>query len=337
MAVTVVDIAKAAGVSHGTVSRVLTGKGSASRISAPTQRRIRRIAREMRYRPSFAGRALVQGRTRSIGFVCGNIRNPFYAEMTDLAMQEVQRRSYHLVMGVAGWRTGEDDLECFDTVMARGVDGMIFVGTPSFQHGTEQHRALVDERFPIVTITEVAPAIPCVATNWQSGMRQLADYLASCGHGRIAYYSREHAEKTSALMKAMGETGIQVEESPMNMESGWEKVLPAAREAGCQFARRKDPPMVVVHDSDYIATSFIRGLSEAGLRVPENVSVVGMDGTEAGGYITPPLTSVAQDASIMIARAADIVFDAIDGSRLPQGVVEIPSRLIVRKSVRSLS
>ncbi|MBN1554719.1 MAG: LacI family DNA-binding transcriptional regulator [Phycisphaerae bacterium] len=335
--VTMSDIAKMAGVSQPTVSRVLNGKGAKARISPATQKRIKEIARELQFRPSFAGQALVSGRTKSIGFICGNIRNPYYTEMADIAMQAVEERGYHLLMGVARWVTWQNDLECFDSLLARGVDGVIYFGS-ALAPGRTQYEQVLREHYPLVSVNYRFPRIPSILSDAQPGMNEAFALLKANGHSRVLGVWLVQEEKHHPFVKAAKEFGFDAEFTT-KFKSGSanrpdQSLQNMRREAHC-FAERMDRPSAVFVTSDQYAAAFIGGLWDKGILVPRDVSVFAYDGTRAGEYMTPPLTSIRQDLPEMIHKALEIIFDRIDGKNTfdSDTTITLPTRLIVRESI----
>ncbi|MBN1943884.1 MAG: LacI family DNA-binding transcriptional regulator [Phycisphaerae bacterium] len=333
--VTMSDIARMAGVSQPTVSRVLNGKGSSTRISAATQKKVRAIAQKLHFRPSFAGRALVSGRTRSIGFMCGNIRNPYYTEMADIAMRMVEERGYHLILGMMRWISWQNDLECFESLLSRGVDGVIYFGS-ALAPGRALYERMVQEKFPLVCVNHQPPKLPCILPDFQPGVNEAFALLKANGHSRVTGIRLNGLEKRIPFLAAAKEYGFDVEEGPtFKTEPSRlpEEVLQNVRREAYCFAEQKDRPGAVVITSDQLAAAFIGGLFEKGVMVPRDVSVISFDGTRAGQFMAPPLTSVGQDTTEIIRRALEWIFERIDRKDTSAPVVKIPTRLVIRQSV----
>jgi DNA-binding LacI/PurR family transcriptional regulator len=331
--VTIGDIAKKVGMTQATVSRVLTGKGTAARISEQTQQKIRQVADQLHYFPSFAGRALVRGKTFSLGFLCGNIRNPHYIEMADLAMQEAEKRGYHLVLGITEWQNWDNDLQCFDTLMSRGIDGMIFFGN-ALQPNTAQYRQVVQEKFPLVSINYQIPDLPSLCSDWQPGVDQTFAHLKALGYSNVISCGLEQSEKQTAVEIAAQTYGIRVESYIIN--SPCPQALVELRDLGRSLANRPDRPQAIIVTSDYLAMRFMCGLTEGGASIPADISVIGMDGTDEGEFLNPPLTSIAQDQSGLIQKAVAMIIDMIEGKQPPSLYMTLPTQLMIRKSVRNL-
>jgi len=124
MSITISDIARHVGVTKSTVSTVLNDSRSNIRVSEGTRTKVLAAAKELNYRPSFSARSLAKGRTFSIGMICGDIHSPHFSELASRAMQEVEARGYHLLLSVTQWITMQNNLDCLETMINRGVDGI---------------------------------------------------------------------------------------------------------------------------------------------------------------------------------------------------------------------
>jgi LacI family transcriptional regulator len=335
LTVTISDIARRAGVTKGTVSFVLNDRQSKTvRIAKATKQKILAAARELNYRPSFSARALATGKTRTIGFMCGNIRNPHFTEMADLAMEEVERRGYHLMMGINKWIDEKEDLKCFDALMDRGIDGMIFFGI-CLQPGTQQYERIMANKFPLITITERIEGLPSITTEWQPGFDQALFHLKEMGHRKAAYIFLEHTGKDRAIAQAAKRADIEMEYHCF--EGQEEKLVRDLQEFAQIFSRRSDRPSAAILSSDFLAMRFMGPIVQYGVRVPEDLSLIGVDGTDLGAFLNPPLTSIGLNARTIIGQAVERVVGMAEG-RWPEDFnLQIPNQLIVRSSVRKIS
>ena len=330
MAATLSDIARRVGVTKTTVSYVLNRKRSGIRISEETRQRVLSVARQLNYRPSFSAKALVTGRTNTIGFQCGQIVSPHYNELADMALREVEDRGYHLLISVTPWRTGENDLDCLQTLMGRGVDGVIFFGS-ALGPGEPLYDHLLAERYPLVTISDQIEGLSSVVSDWEPGMDEAISLLAGKGHRRVGYFRSRSVNpevdgKLAAFCAACRRHGMEPE-----VLVG--RSLPEhSRQCGLEFARRGDRPTAVIYSCDHGAMGFLRGLRDEGVAVPEEVAVIGIDGTEAGAYCCPSLTTIAQDGRGIIRSAVEMVLAMIDRKEPPGRRVNLATKLIVRES-----
>jgi LacI family transcriptional regulator len=333
MVTTATDIAKQAGVSQATVSRVLSGKGAQARIAKTTQAKIQALAKELHYRPSFAGQALVRGKTRSIGFMCGDICNPHFNELADLAMREVEKRGFHLVLAVIKWDATQNNLEAFDSLLARGVDGVIYFGA-DIRKGTAQHTQITGGKFPFVSIEQAFNGLPSIVSDNQIGLDEAVAHFKENGHRRLAYFGFAEPDKELPLARAAKRHGLSLSRHHVTIPLGaWAQIPQRVRAAAHQFADLPERPTAVFVSSDHLAHVFASGLWDKGLRIPEDVSVIGYDGTAAGGFMVPPLSSVDFDNERVIRLAVDTVCAQIEGRAGAAKKMVVPTRLLVRKSV----
>jgi len=232
--------------------------------------------------------------------MCGNIRNPHFTEMADLAMQEVEKHGYHLMMGINRWIDEKEDLQCFDALMDRGIDGMIFFGI-CIKPGAQQYERVITNKFPLVTVTETIAGLPSIATNWQPGFDQALLHLKEMGHKKAAYLFLEHREKDQAIAQAAKMAGVEMEYHPF--EGDEEKLTRDLRTFSQLFSVRPDRPSAVILSSDFLAMRFMIAISKQGVRLPEDLSVIGM----------------------------------AEGDWPEDSHLKVPSHLIVRSSVRKIN
>ncbi len=334
MPATINDIAKNAGVTKSTVSAVLNGSQSNIRISAKTKQRILEVAREMNYSPSFSARALARGKTFSIGMTCGDIHSPHYSELASQAMREAEARGYHLLISVTQWLTMENNLDCLETLMSRGVDGVVTWGT-GLQPGDSLYEYLVREKYPIVLCGEDIGDLSSIDSEWDSGMNETVAYLRNKGHSHICfvgYAENSEAErkdpKRVAFVKACSGYGVKGSVRYLAKLSNLEE----AEEFGMKTAGETDRATAFLIYSDYVAFGFIRGLINQGVRIPQAAAVVGIDGTKMGRYSQPSLTSIAQEREAIVRNAIDLVIGMIEKREEPGKKILFPTRLIIRES-----
>ncbi len=331
MPITISDIAKRVGVDKSTVSLVLNQKKSSVKISAGTRQKVLEAVEELNYRPSFSARALAKGKTSSIGLVCGNIQSAHYSEFAAIALREAESRGYHLLISVTEWKTAQNNMECLESLLCRGVDGVISFG--SLQSETKLYENIIREKFPMVTITDEVEGLSSVFSDWVPGMNAAMELLTAKGHRRVGYVRSKSTEMTRdrkplAFLEACQRYGIQVIncDQPCSLPN-------EARQAGREFAHEPHRPSALVITSDQTASGFIRGLFDEGLNVPRDVAVIGIDGTDMGQYLHPALTSIAQDRENIMAKAMGLLMEKIKDRNIPSRRVLVPTRLIVRESV----
>ena len=330
LAAKISDIANRVGVTMTTVSKVLNNKPSGLRISAKTRERIFRTARELNYRPSYAARALARGKTNSLGLICGDIHTPFYAELTSHTLHLADRKGYHLIVSVTEWDFAKE-VECLDMLLDGRVDGVLMVAG-GLQPGTPQHQYVVETGFPIVLVDMAIEGISSVSTDWLSGMDGAVAHLKGRGHRKVWMVAYP------LPLPLVDPKTIAFCESCERHRMEWHIVnggsdLRAVRQMGRALAEEADRPTAVIAYSDYAATGLISGIRDGGLEVPRDIAVVGIDGTEAGAYYHPALTTIGAGIERLAGEAVDLLFKLVSSDRgaSPRSL-SLASSLTIRSS-----
>lgn len=318
-------VARHAGVSIATVSRVLGGDGH---VRAPTVARVLASARAVGYRLNGAARALATQRHGTIGVVFPNLSGPYYAGVI-LGLEEAANRLGQnvLIAGTQG-RPGSEEL-VLD--LASKVDGLVLFGR------TVPDAMVLDlasRRVPVVLLArpQVGSA-STVRTENRRSAAALAAHVLGHGHARIAFIgdpdsSPDAAERWQGYLDAHQEAGVEPPRGPDGC---------AFREAdGHRVARqvlaRRPPPNALFCASDEIAMGACAAAAELGVAVPGEVAVTGWDDVPVARYLSPPLTTVRQPLAELGARAATLLQARIDGERGVGEVATLATELVIRAS-----
>ena len=316
MRVSLRDVGKAAGVSGATVSRVLNGVEA--RIPAETQARVRRIAQEMGYVPDRAARALATGRTGTVGLWLPNLRAPVYAATADALRREARADGYDLLIvgddGRDGGRMARLPVDGVLAVDAGGVLGQtggqpwVFLG----DGGTDGNDWVrVDFREAAAEATRHLGA---------NGARRIAFVTTRAAH--VTGEGRQEGYRDALAELALGPEYLLVGEGDDPRIAAWGAVD--------TWLARHGPPDALLCLSDDLALGAYRALRERGLRVPQDVALVGGDGLDDPFSPEPPLTTLAQPLPELCALAWSFLARRLaDPSRAPQQVT-LPARLLVR-------
>lgn len=319
MAVTIQDVAKAAGVSPSTVSRALS---SPEMVREETRARVRAVAESLGYRPNLAARGLITGKTANIGVIVPDLTNPFFPSMLR-GVQARAREADHAVFLADSQEDGAEEARLV-AAMAKQVDGVVMCASRMDQPLLDKVLGLI----PIVFINRAVTGQPSVIMDNAGGMRQAVDHLAALGHRRIAYLngprsSWTNKERRKGLRRA-DKHGIKVTHlGPF-----------APRfEAGQQAADLVIAAKVtaVVAYNDVMALGVLARLAERGVAVPAEMSVVGCDDISFAAMATPALTTVDLGGERAGRAAVDILLNIMagrDGDLRP----DLTAALIVRAS-----
>jgi DNA-binding LacI/PurR family transcriptional regulator len=328
------DIAKAAGVSQSTVSRVLNDTPTSVPIAADTRERVQEVAKRLGYRPNPLARGLRGARTMLLGVIVREITDPFFSMAIEALSTEALARGYNVVLGSA--HSKADEAIALRAVLeTRHCDAIVLLGDmrdePKF---LEDLRA---SQTPIIALwhgTELE-GVPTVNIDNRAGMVAAIDHLIDLGHRRIAFIGGrplgDIRERRTAFYEHLEERGITVvEEYVQNVIND-----PAGGDAALRTLVALDnPPTAVVCSTDHLATGVLHAAADLGLVVPRDLSVVGFDDIPMARFTVPSLTTVHMPVDEMTALAARLAMDEPeDGAS--GGVVEsyvVTPSLVVRES-----
>jgi len=329
MSVTLAEIAKQAGVAKSVASTVLNKSRSTIRISDETRQRVVDLARTLNYQPSFSARALRKCKTAMLGFICGDIHIPHFSEMVSMAVEEAERRGYRLVVSSTEWNY-EKEVECLKMLLQRQVDG-VMMWSAAIRPGGTRHELITRDKLPVVVFDQEVRGVTSITCDWRPGMDRAVEHLRGRGHARIGFIRQANVEKAfdgkyQAFIEACNRHGIEP------CEYSCQPNLAEARTVGRTIAADPNRPGAVITMSDYMATGVIRSLYEAGIEVPRDLAVVGIDGTMMGEWFRHALTSIALDRRDMVVRGIDRLLEMVEGKNVSPRMFSVSTDLIVRES-----
>jgi len=319
--VTSVDVAKHAGVSQSTVSLVFSGKGE-GRVSAATQQRVRHAARELGYRPNVAAQALRLGSSRAVALLVPDVTNPFFSRV----LRGAQRAAAEAGYTVALVDTANDrrwEAQSFEALRAGPVDGYLLFEV-------DAPEALGPD--PNVVLMEAeAPRRLSVRFDAEAGAAAAIRHLLELGHRRVAHLAAAFDAPTfglreTARRRVFAEFGLDPDAQPRTLSP---ITIDDARAAAADLLAEQ--PTACFCDDDILAAGFYLAARERGVRIPEDVSVVGFDDMDFARVLTPALTTVALDAELLGATAFELLEARMAGRRSRRRVV-LPAELLVRDS-----
>jgi DNA-binding LacI/PurR family transcriptional regulator len=291
MSVTIKDIAKAAGVSHPTVSRALNNHPA---IAEATRERIVELAQQMGYVPNATARGLKTSRTRALGVILRHIDDPFWSEVLDGVDSVLHPEGYSLFIA-STHNEKQREKEVVQTMMQRGVDGIILM-SPDFRE--EQFHILNSYDLPMVMVNnEGAGECQYIIYNDDvQGARLIAKHVIDLGHKRIAYIGKRATEsnvnRLAGFRTEMQIAGLPVDERYIyHVAAGNPK---GGREGAAYLLSLDQIPSAIVCYNDFLAVGVYNYLKENGLRIPQDISVTGFDNISIAAYLSPPLTTIHQ-------------------------------------------
>ncbi len=327
--ITSVDVARRAGVSQSAVSRVFTPGAS---VSAMMAEKVRQAAAELGYSPNPLARAMITGKSRIIGLVVAYLDNQFYPLAIERLSHALQAEGYHVLLFMASNSEGEIEKVVSDLLGYR-VDGII---TASVAITNDMTRRCADAGIPVVLFNRGQPGsgLSSVTSANVEGGRKVATFLHQGGHRRIAHISGWQGSLTGRERQQGFEEGLAaLDAAPLTIIDGMYD-RNAARAATVSLLSAAQMPDAIFVGNDHMAFVVIDTLRQHGLRVPQDISVVGYDDVPIAGWPAYDLTTVRQPMNRMVEATVDTLLAQIADPDRPAQKIEIDAPLMVRGSAR---
>ena len=333
---TISDVAQRAGVSAMTVSRVINNSGYSSREA---RARVGAAVAELGYVPNALARQLRSRRTKTLALVVSDISNPFFTTIAR-GVEDVAARHGFSVMFCNTDESEKEEAQYLLMLIERQVDGVLLV--PARSSGTS-FRLLLAHEMPVVVLDRrvAARGVDSVRCDSEAGAYALTRHLITLGHRRIAVLTGRRTVSTSVdrvagCRRALEEAGLTLGDELIRyggFNFGSPTQADGHRMAREVLASASNRPTAIFAANNFIAFGAIRALREAGLRVPEEMSVVAFDDLPAEWISDPFLTVAAQPAYEIGRRGAAMLLDRLSGDRVTAGEdVVLPFELIIRRS-----
>ena len=327
--VTIADVAEKSGVSIATVSRVLNRTG---RFSEETYRKVLAVAREIGYAPNYMAKSLKRKRTEQIALAVADIGNPVYVAMAKAVLQVGKQHGYRLVR-LSTEALASEEFEIIKSLSKHYVDGLII--SPLLY--SEQHRELIKQALrPVVVITgtESDPDIDSVLVDSSQGVRLAMEHLLAQGRSRVAFLNGRPdtvpgVARLNGYYASLIEHGLPRDDS---LVFASDFTLAGGYQVAEEIVSRAKPDAIMCAN-DLMALGVLRYLREKGLRVPQDIAVVGMDDIEHAATSFPSLTTVSLLAAERGRMAAELLLDRLTSQEEPKPrQLQVVPRLIVRES-----
>lgn len=334
--VTITDIAQRCNVSRATVSKALNGH---SDINADTAARIRQVAREMGYAVNSAARALKTNRTYSIGIVFTDLSNSgfmheYFASTLNYFRMEAERRGYAITF--ISDHMGPMNTSYLQHARARGLDGIAVICADFFDPRIQE---LIRSDLPIITLDHAFNNRAAVLSDNMRGMEALVRYVYGKGHRRLAYiHGNETAvteNRLTGFYRACEDLGLDIPDEYVTACEYHEPV--SCRKATKELLALPERPTCILFSDDYAYIGGINAIYEAGLRVPEDISIVGYDGIHMAKMVSPRLTTWQQNTADLGRIAAEQLIERIEHPRTAQPKhITVQGKLLEGETVRQI-
>jgi len=323
---TLETISREAGVSQSTVSRALRGD---VRISAAKRLEIAAIAELQGYAPNAAARALATRRSGVIGLVLGDLHNPFYPELLEVLALNLARRGLRLMLVHVGAGALRDaDMEA---ALQYQIDGCII---SSAQLASMAAETCARRGIPMVMVNRIARVHGNgVSCNNEEGGRILGELVAAAGYRRVAMITGNPGTSTSEDRRRGFEAALRAAGLNLHGVLSGQSTYGGGHAATKELLKAGEKPDAIFAINDIMAMGAIDALREQGLRVPEDIGVLGFDDIRVASLPPYELTTFAQPLAQMVERALDILIARIEDPRLARERVLIEGELRLRKSI----
>ena len=336
---TIKEIAKYAGVSTGTVSKVINKQGN---VKEGLRLRVEAIVDKFNFSPSYFARGMKIQRTNTIGLIIPKITNSFYVQVIELIEREANKRNYTIVLGNSNEDT-EREISCLKTFLNMRVEGLILASTGR----NEAFRIKGELSFyetadiPVVLISRNLPMIErdIVEIKNEEGAYKATCHLLEKGHPRVGLISS--SDRTSASQERVTGYMKALEKFRLPYESALVHIGGLTPDSGYELANLlislSNPPTAIFVGSNYQLLGTLRAFKDNNVQIPEDISLVCFDDTEWSCFANPPLTAIDPDTASFSKTAIDLLFDRIENNYAgPVRQIKIPTKLIVRESVKDL-
>lgn len=307
---TLIDVASLAGVSPSTVSNVVRG----SDVVAPrTRRRVQAAIEQLAYRPNALARHLLQGRATTIGVITRDLANPFYAEMASLVEREVARFGFAAMFCAT---EGDDDREeqAIGLMLENRVSGLVFL---SFLGRPSEVEKKINGQVPVVFVAAEEPWADSVSVDEHRGGELVARHLIELGHRRLGFVGprqpdRADARRLEGFLRAVADARLR----PTVM--AWDPPDGAVTIGGVladwpTILGGRDAPTGIFAANDFAAIDLLDVADSLGIRVPDNLSIVGFDDVDMARLRRINLTTVSQSREALVRLGVDALFGRIEG------------------------
>ena len=327
--VTSLQVAKKAGVSQSAVSRVFTPGASASQATID---KVKKAANDLGYRPNVLARAMVSGKSRIIGVVVAYLENQFYPEALERLSNSLQAQGYHVLIFMAGKNMQSLD-NVVEEILDYQVDGIV-AASVSMSSTLAERCKFAGVPMVLFNRSQDLPSMSAVTSDNIAGGHKVAEFLISGNHKKIGYISgwegaSTQRDREAGFISCLANSGFTLH----NRQVG-NFVMEEAKEATRKMFS-SDPPDAVFVANDHMALAVMDTLRyEIGLKIPQDVSVIGYDDVPASAWPAYDLTTVRQPVNKMVEETVGILMKKINNTETKPRRVKIDGPLIIRGSAR---
>jgi LacI family transcriptional regulator len=326
---TIRKVADLAGVSTATVSHVINDTRT---VSAPLTARVLDAMEQLDYHPDIIARSLRRRETLTLGLLVPSVEIPFFARVAASVEAAASDAGYSVILCNTGWSLPRE-VDYLTNLLARRVDGLLCI---SLAMSAEHIAPVLRRRTPVVVFERSMPGVEVDAVEIDNfkGAYDATAHMLALGHRRIGCItglpnSNLNDERIAGYRKALARRGIPFD--PALVREGDYTAAAGVRES-LDLLRLPEPPTGIFAFNDLMAMGTMRAMQERGLRIPNDVAVIGFDGLPFTEHCSPPLSTIEQPIAEMSAAAIAMLLDRIRGGSSPARVETFAARLVERAS-----
>ena len=334
---TIYDIAKATGYSAPTVSRALTGTGH---LTEATRNKIINAASEMGYEPNSMARGLTTKRTNLIGIIYDDVQmargfaHPLFSGVLNTFRELVENQGYDIIFLSRYFK-----MSYLAHARYRAVEGIAIINPETGNY--QKYEEFADNNIPCVSTSMIIPGICSVLSENEKAGFQAAEYLLEMGHRKIAYisgpydlYSKAAIERYNGFKRGLEAHGIEMDESYFEKCDYW--YAKSGRDSFERLYNRHKDMTAVFTSSDLLAMGIMQFAKEKGIRLPDDLSIIGFDDDNVSEFMSPSLTTFRQNSRLIAEKAASLILGAIGGEAINETEIRISTDFVKRSSVKNL-
>jgi DNA-binding LacI/PurR family transcriptional regulator len=332
---TIKEIAKLASVSTATVSRVVNG---APGVRMEIRAQVEKIILQTNYWPNLMARGLVKKKTNIFGLMMPRF-DGYYSKRVEAILNVCSRHKYGVMIS-SGLENYEEELENLNLLAKQRVEGIIYSAGQISQR-QKNLIAQISERIPMVLLDQSSDElnIPCILQDNYSGAQKAMRFIMACGHSRIAFIAPprndgEAEKRTMAYFDTMRETNHGIPDA--YVQRGDYSIQSGCQEMEKILLQSEEPPTAVFAANDNMAIGAINCLASRGLRVPQDMSVMGFDDISMAKHFIPALTTVQQDQVAMGIQAVELIIEYKKFKKVRLKKIILEPELVIRESVMKI-
>ena len=336
MTVTINDVAREAGVSITTVSRVINNNYP---VKKETREKIEKAIEKLNYRPNIMARGLITKKTHIVGLIVSCITSFFICNIIEVIENELKKRGYSIFLGIMDGDAKEEE-DLVHNLIARQVDGIIIID-PSRQCLESEFYKEISRNIPLIIVNamEKIEGYNYICFNSGNGIKEAFKYLIDLGHKKILFAKGDKSVSYMAKAKAYeyirNQYNMQYNEELIIRSKGAginEDLVNKSEIAFKEFLQNHDKPTALLAANDLIAVGILNCCKKINIKVPEELSIVGCNNTVLSNITVPMISSIDQNVEEISKKASSYIIKLIEAENKSKVHITIPSKLIIKES-----